>query len=310
MTTTDVCRAKSGRETCRVHGSKSPAGAIFIPEVATKNLAESEKAYKLSSSFEESSENAALVDHDQVVYDSTLGGLGSLKNKVRREPDALEEYKLRERLQAAVAYRKSILANDPVYQESEANYNAVVAEHSIQSVPIEKDALKEVSFGTPLAIKLKNGGFIYDYAGNGWIDGKVPAIWKAVTGAKGSFVGKSFSNGYGSDQKNVDISLKGLRSVLSADAVEELHVLKPDAFKGGFDKIRNTNTQDYSKPKSDDGTITPTRFFSVKTENGLYELELKRSGDTLIRPISSGSGVGFTFAADQSSVDYKTLKFS
>lgn len=307
--TTDICRAANGRETCRVHGSKSPAGAVFVPEVAIRNLAESEKAYRLSSSLEESSENAALIEHDQVVYDSTVAGLGSLTRKARLELDALERYKLQERLKAAVAYRKSILAEDPVYQESETNYKSVVEKSGIQSVPLVKDALKEVAYGTPLAIKLKDGGFIYDHAGNGWINGKVPMILKPIVG-KGSFVDKSFSNGYESSTKNLGVSLQGIQSILSTDAIEELHVLDANAFEGGFDKIRNTNLGSYTAPKPNDNVKSPTRFFSIKTENSLYEMELRRSSGFFVRPLSGETGIAFTVNADDSKLDYKTLKFS
>lgn len=314
--TTDICRAVNGRETCRVHGSKTPGGALFVSEVAMRNLTESEKAYRLSSSLEESSENAALVEHDQLVYDSTINGLGGLVRQVRQEPDSLKKYKLQERLKSAVAYRKSVLAEDPVYQESEANYNSVIEKSSIQNVPLEKEALKKIAYGTPVAIKLKKGGFIYDHAGNGWVNGKVPVIFKPIVG-KGSFVDSSFSNGYESnftdgpesDKKELGVSLQGLRTNLSTSAIEELHVLDANAFKGGLDKIRNSHLSDYSPPKSTDNVDSPTRFYSIKTENSLYEMELRRSNDIFVRPLSGSSGIEFTVLAGDSSSDYKTLKF-
>jgi hypothetical protein len=248
--TTTKCRAKTPA-TCRVHGTNNPVNAILDYKVAASYLRASKKTVALATNLEELSEAKELVMHDQMVYDATLQGQDELKTKMQPwqtpRPALSEILEYESRYAEAVAFRKETLANDPAHAESETKFNDFVKENVEASYDINvKDRktiynnikkLEELPYGTPVALKLQNGGYIYDKSGNGYKNGSSGVLGK-IFNAKGRFI----QTQWGDEADRVNMSLASSHTLFPLKEVSEIHVLKPDAYKNGFSQFQNSHT--------------------------------------------------------------------
>lgn len=172
------CGAKN-RARCRVHGAGLPAVSFVYPAKAAKHLADSKKQLEEASSIEEMFEAQQLHAYDKKVYDATYVGEQELLKKIRGgyqmpKPTFSEKVELEKRLAEGREYRKELIENTPALKEREETFERVTTEEGTQSyIPKSQadyqnmlDEIGNVSYGTPIAVKLKDGSIIYDGAGD------------------------------------------------------------------------------------------------------------------------------------------------
>lgn len=247
--TTTKCRAKTPA-TCRVHGTNNPVNAILDYKLAASYLRASKKAVALATNLGELSEAKELVMHDQKVYDSTLQGQDELKNKMQpwqnSRPALSEILEYESRYAEAKAFRKEVLAKDPAHIESETKFNNFVKDNAEASYDINVadrktiyeniKKIEQLPYGTPVALKLANGGYIYDKAGNGYKNGS-PGVIGKIFNYKERFI----QTQWGDEADRVNISLASSNTLFPLKEVSEIHVLKPDAYKKGFSQFLNSH---------------------------------------------------------------------
>jgi len=246
MTTSNPCRAKIPSN-CRVHGSQSAVGVVTNHIVAYANLRYSTKAVDFATTLEDLSEAKQLVAHDQLAYDATLAGQKELKDKLLKGGYALPmseslEYKIR--LKEAKAYREETLSQNPAHIESEANFLAITENATQSFTNLKKTgyreivaSLKDLPYGTPVAIKTKNGDYLYDGAGNGRIqslNGK-KTIADRILG-QGHFM--SAVNNNADDSYGAYVSLQHSNTSFPLREIESIHVLPSTT---SFEAVGNTH---------------------------------------------------------------------
>lgn len=172
------CGAKV-RARCRVHGAGLPAVSFAYPTKAAKNLADSKKQLDSSSTIDEMFEAQQLHAYDKKVYDSTYVGEQELLQKIKGgyqipTPSFSEKVELEKRLTEGRQYRKELIESTPALKEREETFERVVAQEGTQSYKPKTEAdyqnmlgeIGKIKYGTPVAIKLKDGSIIYDGAGD------------------------------------------------------------------------------------------------------------------------------------------------
>ena len=300
MSTQIKCRAKNP-STCRVHGSVSPISLLYNPKQAYQNVLESQKTVNLASNLEELSEAKQLVAHDEIVYYSTLKGKADLMTAywaAKQSGSYQNELQTLAKIQESQEYRNKVLSENPAYIESENNFNGFVKQYAEESYVIKSEAqrdevfekLKNLPYGTPIAIKTKNNGFIYDGAGNGYTDGKVSKIATKLLGLKPSFT-SSLDGKSGAEA----ISLQHSHVALYTTQVDEIHVLKPEA-ANVYGTVSNTNESVFGQ---NIGTNSSSERVVVAGKGYRYEVEGKfqdfSENDTKRLDIKGGPLEHFTF---------------
>jgi hypothetical protein len=292
MSTSTKCRAKNP-STCRVHGSPNVRmNALMSPQASYNNLLSSQKRTALATNLEELAEAKELEFHDVTAYNATLSGLEDLKKASYHTKTFADKLKNDALVKEAVEYRASVLRSSPVFQESENRFNSFVKENAKHSYEIttlnDRDEIKSVwarigsqtPVGTPLAIRTKSGNFIYDTAGNGYIDAKLPKIAK-LFGDSGSFLRY--------DTTTPVYSLKNTNMSSPGDEIAEIHILRPGS-EAKFGDLTNSHAM-YNNPKysqeegrhsiSGDGFHYEIDGTNKKAANGSeYEV---RSGSSIFR---------------------------
>lgn len=273
------CRAKNPGS-CRVHGSTDAMSVLLNDKVALRNVQESTKALENADSMENYFEAQQSLSHDKKAYDATLKGTYDLKldlvmNVGTLTADQRLEYK--NRLADAKAYREEVLSKDPAYQEAQAKYDSFSKENGVETFSLDKDNLHEnleklsqVPYGTPIALKT-DAGIIYTHAGDGYNDrpkNKFSKMLRSATFGKPSFVMH-----YDPDDKKAraaTFSLKSSGTLLYVRQVQEVTVLKEDAYKNGFDQFTNSHA---SKESTKQAPHKENSRWSIKGEDYYYEME-------------------------------------
>ena len=224
MSTTRRCQAKNPA-TCRVHGSTNRVAVLRNANLAYANLRNSKKELDFANNLEELSEKKQLVHHDQVAYDATLKGLSELGANIykARQEGFSKELEVKARIKDALEYRKSVLKDDPSWREANSGYESVTATATSKVIVKRGEGkektiaeLKNIQPGSRVAVKLKNGGFLYDQAG----DGLVP---EAKRGFLSNLVSKpNFIQDLGGDSS---ISLRNSGIRVRLNEIEEVSVV-------------------------------------------------------------------------------------
>jgi hypothetical protein len=243
MSNPTICRAKN-KATCRVHGVTNATAVILSPSLAASNLIESKKACDLASNLEELSEAKQLLAHDQKAYDATSAGRHELFVEKYKPHTFAEELEIKRRFEEAVAYRKEIIENNPVLKPGYEAFKSFVEDNATQSFVFDNTddsynqsyrVLREVPYGTPVAIKTLSGSIIYDGAGDGLIPGiKRDSFFSKLS--KGSFV-----RAESGQPRHSRVSLQNSSMGLSLAEVAEVHVLKDGAFSKGVPEVLKTS---------------------------------------------------------------------
>ena len=301
--TTTPCRANIPSN-CRVHGSKNPIDAISNPVLAYKNLRSSKKEVDLATTLEQLSEAKQLVNFDQLVYDSTLTGQEELIDKLRNhsyQAPLSEKTECQFRIKESIEYRNKILKESPAHIESNENFTKAVANatQSFTNLNSASDyqkvinSLRGLPYGTPIAMRMKNGSYIYDGAGNGLI---------VSEGIKRSKQKRNFfsklTDGPGFIRQWKDqpapqaaISLEHSSMSFGLGSVESIYVL-PERTK--VENVKNSHTVEPN------GNEAYHSRWGIKGDGYYYELEgIEKSGDDGYWE-SGGTISGFTIQAYQS----------
>jgi hypothetical protein len=284
MTTSTKCRAKNP-STCRVHGSPNVRmNALMSPQISYNNLLSSQKKTALATNLEELAEAKEFEFHDITAYNATLSGLEDLKKASYHTETFADKLKNDALIKEAVEYRASVLRTSPVFQESENTFNSFVKENAKHSYEIttltDRDEMRDVwgrigsqtPVGTPIAIRTKSGNFIYDTAGNGYIDAKLPKLAK-LFGDSGSFLRHDTATPF--------YSLKNAGRAQHGDEIAEIHILKPGT-EAKFGNLANSHTIS-NNPKS----YQEQGRHSISGDGFHYEIE----GISKATPNQSGYGI-------------------
>lgn len=286
MTTKNKCRAKNPGS-CRVHGSFNAVDVITNDKIAQRNLFESKSNLDRADSMEAYFEASEQHAHDQKAYDATLKGMDALERDLsqwaQKKLSSTERVDLEYRLSQARDYREKILANDPTHQETMAKYDQFVSENAVSTHSFSKanrneslKELKDLPYRTPIAVKLKNGGVVYTHAGNG--RSGLPKGRFGMMVAK-SFGTLSFVRAYDDHEPDrfKHVSFDGFTSLVKVTDIKEISVLKDDAYKNGFDGLRNSHTSDTvfvgKAPHAE------TSRWSVQGKDYYFEIEGKNSAN-------------------------------
>jgi hypothetical protein len=283
---TTICRAKN-KATCRVHGVSNPMNVILNSVYAALNLNDAKKACDLASNLEELSEAKQLLAHDQKVYDSTAKGREELRDQMRKQNTFAEELELKRRLDESLAYGKEILENNPVLKESYTGFNNLVHDAAKESYVFDgtdssyEDAylgLKDVPYGTSVAIKTLSGSLIYDRAGDGLVpEANHRNFWNKLSR-------KGFVHTFNERSNHALVSLKNSSYSVPFQEIAEIHVLRGDHFvlRGIEDELKLTG----SKVKSEDDKKEPS-VWTVEGSDYYYQVH-GSSSSTLESEVEKG----------------------
>lgn len=299
MNTSNKCRAKDP-STCRVHGSPVAAAleAIVNHRVALSNLDRSKRSLTTVTTLEEMSEAKQLIDHDQKVYDSTFAGQSDLRRKIKpwfndSSPTVAEKIEAQTRLKEAKAYREQVLAQSPTMVESQNNFTQITADAEQSFVGLSNnesyqpviDSLKKLPKGTPIAIKLKNGGYIYDTAGNQtapeYANKEKKNLLEKIAYGRNQFI--DYWNKEDNERAGLSLSNSGVLIPLSS--VSEIHVLPKSSFNAKLTKAVNSKAVPckFSGFSSAEG-----KRWGIKGEGYYYEIEGGNNSDTHNTGLNTG----------------------
>lgn len=271
------CRAKNpGR--CRVHGSNSAVSVLLDDRRALDNVKASkellDKALKEANDPEEFFEATQLHNHDVKAYNATLEGMKKLSLSIMIPGKLNNDEKMEAniKLMEAKEYRKEVLANDPVYQESVQKYTDFTKENGVKTISLNSKEEREkaieqlagIEHMTPLAIKTHNG-YIYTYAGNGY--SKKPSKLNKLFFKPGFLLHEK-----GQNINTSTISLSSSKIRVYIKDLEEITVLKPGSFDNGFDKLENVHASSTSHEKAPH--YSNSRW-SIKGKEFYAEIEAK-----------------------------------
>jgi hypothetical protein len=264
-------------------------------------LRSSKKEVDLATTLEQLSEAKQLVNFDQLVYDSTLEGQEELRSKLRNNVHLMplsEKTECQLRIKEGAAYRNTVLAESAVHIESAEKF-AKITENATQSFTELKsnndyqnviNSLRDLPYGTPIAIRSKNGAYIYDGAGTGL----VPSAEIKRSKQKRNFFsrlsdGPGFIKQWSHHQSAAEaaISLEHSSMVFGLGNVESIHVL-PERAK--FEDVKNSHAVEST------GAEPYHSRWGIKGDGYYYELE------GLGKPDNDGywTSGGFTLDAYQS----------
>jgi hypothetical protein len=273
------CRAKNPGS-CRVHGSTNAVAVLLNDTVAARNLQESTRALENADSMESYFEAQQSVSHDRKAYDATLKGTYELKTDLIVNIGTLtadQRFEYKNRLAEAKAYRAEVLSKDPAYQQGQVKYESFVKENGIATYTFSKENLHDnleklstVPYGTPVAIKTQ-AGIIYTHAGDGYNDrpkNKLSKMLRNATFGKPSFVMHYDPE----DQKarSATLSLQSSGTLLYIRQIQEVTVLKEDAYKNGFEQFTNPHA---SKEATKQAPHKENSRWAITGENYYYEIE-------------------------------------
>lgn len=278
MTTTNKCRAKNPGS-CRVHGSSNAVDVITNDKIARRNLFESKNNLDKADSMEAFFEATEQVAHDQKAYDATIKGMEALQSDLEARPSTLTSDQFLDvsyRLANAKEYRNKVLANDPAYQETLENYFRFNDEHAISTHSFSRsnlhesvEALKELPYGTPVSVELKNGGVLYAYSGNGLGSEPKNRFTQMLAKSGGA---SNFVQGFDGDRDtHKHVAFKDFDVLVSVNEIKTINVLKPGSYDKGFDLVWNSHvTKDSYNGEAPHGECSR---WSAQGENYYFEME-------------------------------------